>query len=174
MRAADIGDQTVVRLTHPDEFRYVVRMVRAHLHDGYLGVPGHREQGQRHADVVVEIAFGRAYAVFPGEHRSDQVLGGSLAVGSGQTYHRQTPSAQVRAMPYRQLLQCCERIIHHYQPVILRQLLPVGHSPCGAFLQGCGRIVVAVEILAFEREEYLSPGDFPTVGCHPASAVLIY
>ena len=173
MGAADIGDQAVVRAAHLHELGNVVGMVRPHLHDGDLGVGADREQGQRHSDVI-EITFGRTHAVFSGEHGAYQVLRGSLAVGSGKAYHRQMSAAQVRAMPYRQLLQCGERVVHHFEPLMLRQFPAVSHGPRGPFLKSGQCIVVAVEILAFEREEYLSPGDFPAVGGHPAAAVQIY
>ena len=174
MGAADVGDQPVVRTAHPHQFRNVVRVVRSHLYHGDFRIGTHGQQRQRHAYVVVQIAFGGADAVLFREHGPDQVLGRRLAVGSGEADYRKTSSVQPGAVHDSKLLKCGEGVIHKNQPAVFRKALPVGHGPCGTLGQRGEGIVVAVEILAPQREEYLSAGDFAAVGSHPASAVQVY
>ena len=174
MGAADVGDEAVVRLAHAHELRYVVGVVGSHFDHCDFRIRAHGQQRQRHADVVVQVAFGGAYAVFFREHCAEEVLGGGLAVGSREPYHREPSAAKVGAMPYCKLLQGGECVVGEDQPLVLRKAGPVGDSPCGAFFQCREGVVVAVEILAAQREENLAAGDFAAVGRDPAPAVQIY
>ena len=58
MGLADIGDYAVVRLAHLHEFFNVIRMAGTHFDHGYFSPGTNGEQGQRNADIIVQIALG--------------------------------------------------------------------------------------------------------------------
>jgi len=53
---AGVGDQPDGRTRHLDERRHLARVVGPHLHDRKAMLGSEAQQGERHADVVVEIA----------------------------------------------------------------------------------------------------------------------
>ena len=58
MGLADIGDYAVVRLAHLHEFFNVIRMAGTHFDNGNFHIRSKGKNGQRNADIIVQIALG--------------------------------------------------------------------------------------------------------------------
>ena len=83
MRFPDVGDEAVVGVGDLAEEVDFTWMGGAHFHDGDLGFGLDAQQGERHTDVVVEVAHRVDDVVFLGQHCRDELFGGCLAVGAG-------------------------------------------------------------------------------------------
>ena len=64
MGTPDIGDNPVVRLCDVDQLFDVARMAGAHFDHSHFVVVRQAEQGERYADMVVQVAFGVKKVVF--------------------------------------------------------------------------------------------------------------
>ena len=65
----DVGDKTVVGIGNLAEEIDFSRVIGTHLHDSNLGLWLDAQQGERHADMVVEVAHRVDDVVFLGQHR---------------------------------------------------------------------------------------------------------
>ena len=174
MRLADIGDQAVVGSAHLYELLYVVRVARTHLYHRYLRVWAYRQQRERHSYVVVEVAPGGDDPVFRAEHQGYQVLGGRLAVGAGEPQHRQGTAADMGTVMHRKRLKRRKSVIHPYEARIVGKVRAVHDRIRRSCLQRPEGIVVAVEVLSLEREEYLPAAYLPAVRRDTAAAFSIF
>lgn len=89
MLAADAGDHAVARRGHGHERREFAGMVGADLEDGGLVMRLQPEQGQGHANVVVETRLAPERGMFLAQHGGDQLLRRGLAVGAAHDDGRQ-------------------------------------------------------------------------------------
>ena len=64
MGLAHISHKTIVRKSNLYKFADVTRVARAHLDHGKLGLRIDFQQGKRHSDIVVQIAFRCCHIVF--------------------------------------------------------------------------------------------------------------
>ena len=80
---SDVGDEAIIRVGDLAEEVNFTWMVGTHLHDGDLGLGLDAQQGDGHADVVVEVTHRVDDVVFLGQHSRDELFGGCLAVGAG-------------------------------------------------------------------------------------------
>ena len=64
----DVGDEAIVGVGDLAEEIDFTRVAGTHFHDGHLGVRLDAQQGERHADVVVEVAHRVDDVVFLGQH----------------------------------------------------------------------------------------------------------
>ena len=92
---AHVGDHAVRGVCDAGEQGNLTLMVGAHLNEGELHVGRHRQQSQRDADVVVEVAFGRVHGVALREDGAQEFLGGRLAVAPGEAKHGATEALPV-------------------------------------------------------------------------------
>ena len=108
MGLADIGDYAVVRLAHLHEFFNVIRMAGTHFDHGYFSPGTNGEQGQRDADIIVQITLGGLHIEFCGKHSTDEFLGRSLAVGPGDPYYGEPWRTHILTVMAGQCLQCLQ------------------------------------------------------------------
>jgi hypothetical protein len=80
----DVGHETDVRIGEAREEGDLAGPVHAHLDDGHLRVLGTGEEGQRHAEFVVEVADRAVDAMARGEPRGDELLRRRLSGAAGQ------------------------------------------------------------------------------------------
>ena len=99
--APDVGDDAVVRLGDVAQCLDFSRVVGAHFYDSELRFGGHAQQGQWHADMIVEIAFGGGGPVFFRQDGVTQFFGCRLAVRARDT---QNGNFQLTAVVACQLL----------------------------------------------------------------------
>ncbi len=147
MRPADIGDHRQVGARGFAEHADLARMVGAHFQHGKaMGTP-QLKQRQRHADMIVEIAFGGERLARTAQHRGDHVLGGGLAVAAR---HRDFGDAEARGIGLRQRQQRLSRVAHgHIDPhrlAILFVPFAFHHGRQPSFLKALFHIRMPVEI----------------------------
>ena len=82
-------------------------LVRAALHHRELGAVFKREQGEWHADPVVEVPGGRMHLVGAAERRTQQLLGTRLSVRAADGDHGSPPGQTAVA---RQRAECHQRV----------------------------------------------------------------
>ena len=156
MRPPDVGEQTEIGFGDRAERCDLAAGARPHLHHPQLRVARHRQQRQRHADVVVEIAPRGVDRISLGQHAAHQLFGRGLAVAAGD---RQQRNAQPPPVLARQRLQRRQRVAHDDDPsgsvrTRLRSHRGIIHD--GARRTGRerrGGETVAVEAFAAQREE---------------------
>ena len=163
MGLAHVGDEAVRRLAYPGQGGDIVGMVRAHLHDGDVRVRADAQDGQGHADVVVQVALGGRDREVGGQDLADEFLGGRLPVRAGQADDR---DVQVLPMAGRQLLEGLERIREPEQPGVVPLDIVVHDGVGGAGLEGLRSIGVPVERLPFQGDEKLAGLQGPGVRIH--------
>ena len=159
--AAHIGDESAVGVGDAAEELDFAQMVGAHLDDGNLGIGGDGQQGQRHAEVVVEVALGGRHAVALGENGGDQFLGGGLAVGAGDA---DDGDGEVAAVLAGKFLQGAQHVGDDDATVVDLVLRIADDAQGGALLEGLRSKGVAIEMLALEGKEDASGGDGARVG----------
>src|ERR1019366_2437250 len=117
---ADVGDYPDVGFGDGGELADFSGMVHADLDDAYVAGVGQAKQGERHADVVVEIAIGFANDGKGGlQQVRDGVFGGGFARAAGHGDDRATP---LLARPGGQVLEVLfgigdeelDWILHHW------------------------------------------------------------
>ncbi len=86
MALADIGHHADVRPGHLAQAVHLPKVADAHLHHGQLMLPADAQQGQGHADLIVEIALRLQDAVLFRQHGRDELLGAGLAHAAGDAY----------------------------------------------------------------------------------------
>ena len=140
-------------------------MACPHFYDGYFGFIVDFQQGERHPDAVVEIAFGSRDFVFHRQDSLDEFFCSRLPVRSGQSDDRYRPAVYEchGPVPSGELLQSLQRVRN-------RDESGGNVRAAGRCLAGCFRIAVdyrmagsgfkrpdcigvPVEVFAFESEE---------------------
>ena len=82
MRFPDVGDAAVGRFCDKAEFLNVSLLVGSHLDDGNLVLGLQAQQGQRHADMVVQIPNSGKRIEFLLQHTMQEFLGSSFSIGA--------------------------------------------------------------------------------------------
>ena len=85
MSLADIGYQTIVRKSDIHKLLDISRMARSHLDDSKLSLGIYLQQGKRHSDAVVQIAFSSSHLILYRQDFTDKFLCGRLAVCTCQS-----------------------------------------------------------------------------------------
>ena len=88
---ADVRDYADVRAGDFGQPADFARVVHGHFEHGYAGVRWHAQDGERQADVVVEISDGLCYRHVDGQHGRDDVLGGGFSGAACYTYDLAAP-----------------------------------------------------------------------------------
>ncbi len=154
VRASDVGDD---RDTWAEQLRQqldLAEVVGADLDDAHGLVTPALQNGQRHTDVVVEIALRSPHGTERFERSARQILRRGLAVRPGDGHHG---GAMPRKRGARQLLQAFERLVDH--ETAHRQMRPTLPAVAGDENAACpvldGRldVVVRIETLAAKRDE---------------------
>ena len=159
---AHVGDHAACRLGDITEVSDLSLVVGAHFHKGKPGVARHREQGERHPDVVVEVALGGVHLQVASDQRFDELFGGGFSVASGEPEYRRPETVAVSAC---RILQCGQAIRHVHQS-FSGELWVVHHSGNAPFLHGLQRVWVAVEPRAFEGKIKAARTALARVRCH--------
>ena len=146
---ADVGDEAVVGLGNRGQQGDFAAGARPHLHHAELRRGIHRQQRQRHADVVVQVALRGAEHEALGEHAADELLGRRLAVAARDGQNRDAQRASVFA---GQRLERRQHVVDEDAPLAGRRRV-VDYGPHGPFAQGFGGKAVAVERGAPKGEE---------------------
>ena len=125
----------------------------------------HLEEGQRHANLIVQIAFGGQHVELAAEHRTYQFLGRGLAIRSGDANDLDgtLPVAELPTMMGCQLLECGEDIGHEESSLLTAACI-VDDSKRSALCKHLIHIGIAIETLALQCKEDLPRLDLATVG----------
>ncbi len=123
------------------------------------------QQGQGHADVVVEIALGgqRCLAHCGAQHGGDELRHRGLAVAAGDGDQRQF---EARTPALRQLAQGGAGVGHFDAGQPGRGQPALGHRPDGPGGARLGQPVVAVETLSAQRHKQIARAQGAGVGVH--------
>ena len=124
-----------------------------HLDDGNLGVFPYLQDRKRHADVIVQVPFGRRHMVTGTQNRPDHLLGSGFPVGAGKA---DDGDIELLPMVCSQLLQRLQRIRHLDEPGIGGLHRIVHHGIGGAGFQGLERKRIAVKVLSLQGHEKLA------------------
>ncbi len=131
------------------------------------GVARHREQGERHPDVVVEVALGGVH--LQGGSPTSDLMSSLVVVFPLLPVSPNTGARKTVAVSACRILQCGQAIRHVHQS-FSGELWVVHHSGNAPFLHGLQGVLVAVEPRAFEgkikrpgphwRESVVTPDDW--------------
>ena len=88
MGTPDIGDNPVVWLCYVNQLFDIARMAGSHFDHSHFVVVRQAAQGERYADMVVQVAFSVEKVLFGRQDGSQQFLGRCLSVCSGDTDNR--------------------------------------------------------------------------------------
>ena len=157
---AHVGDEAEVGVGNAAEVGYLAGVAGSHFDDGYLGVGGDGEEGERHAEVVVVVADGGMGAVAAGEDGVDEFFGGGLAIGAGDAYEG---DGELAAVVGGQLLQGGKHVGYHNAAVVDLVLGVADDAQGGSLVESLGCEGVAVEGLPTEGKEKTSGGYMPRV-----------
>ena len=138
-------------------------MVGARLDDGHLVGRRQAQQGFRHPDVVVEVAFRGQDAEALAQHGCDELLGGCFPVRPGHLHHRRAEPAAVKGC---QPLQGSEGVGHVEQPLVAPDSRIVDDGVGATGFQGFQGKGVAVERGSAQGEEYRTGRAVARVGRH--------
>ena len=165
MRLADIGDESEVGMNDGAEFGNVHRVVGTHLDDGKFVLRLHLEEGQRHADLIVQIAFGGQHVELSTKHRADQFLGRGLAIRSSDAndLNGTLPVAELLAMMGSQLLECGEDIGHEERSLLTAACI-IDDSKRSTLCKHLIHIGIAIETLALQCKEDLPRLNLAAIG----------
>ena len=155
MRPPDVGDDRCVGLGDFGEQGNFFLRIGPHFNDGDVGFCARSEQGQRHADVVVEVANGGVNVGVSGlQHAFHQFLGRGLAIASrqaitGQDHFRRCQRARDCKLPAHR---------HQNETRITRRgvLAFIYDSSDAAGINGLLCVGVPIEILTFQSEKQLA------------------
>ena len=107
MRQTNVGDVTVAGKGHLSQGLNFFLVVGTHFNHNEFWMGRGIEQGQRHADVVVEVPCRGMNLERCGQDISDEFLGGGFAIAAGHGKHGTGPCVSVGQ---GKLLQCVERV----------------------------------------------------------------
>ena len=165
VRLAHVGDQAAGGLGDLHQRGDLARGGRAQLDHGRARPGVDAEEGERHADMVVQVAVGINGFVLAGHHGAHQFLRGGLAVGAGDADHG---DIELAAVVGGQILQRFQHVFNQIAFALAGldalQRGAVHHRDAGALFEGLHGEVVAVKGLAFEGEEHRTFRDGAAVG----------
>ena len=165
MLALGVVDQCDGRLCHGGQTGDFARVVHAQL-DHSCGVAGAQtQQGQGHADVVVEIAFGRKglLALEGTQDGGDHLRHGGLAVAASD---RNQGQRKLRPPTSSQLAQGCFGIRHlqtRQTSVSQAMLCQCSHS---AVRHRLTQEVMRIKALALQRHKQITGAQAAGIGVH--------
>ena len=148
----------------------LTRVVHAQLDHGHAVVGAQIEQGQGHANVVVQVALGGQGVVsrMGTQDGRDHLCHGGLAVAAGHGDQRQT---ELRTPPSRQLTQSDACIGHHQRGQAVRRSLRLArgltHHGYSALRLGLGHELVAIKTLTTQSHKQVTCLQAAAVGVHP-------
>ena len=146
-------------------------MVHTHFNHGVTVVFAQIHQGERQADVVVEIARRRQHCVraeFGTQHRRQHFLHGCFAAGTGNPEHKRVHGLAPRR---RHLLQGVQRVGHEKAACNLGQITARHNGP-RAFGQHIRHKIVRVMILARQRDKQIAFLRLAAVGDDAANGMV--
>ena len=150
MGLSHIGNQAIIGMSDLHQLTDITRMAGTHLDHRQLMRLTKTKQCQRHANMIIQVAFRIKQVILGGKDRRDQFLGRRLTVRTRNTDHRQ---AQPVPMLSGQRLQCPQGIVDQDR-TIARQILGIIDHRIGAtFLQSRRRVLVPIETLALQGKE---------------------
>ena len=162
MGRADVRDHGDIRLGATRQAGNLPRPPHAHLHhDSAMVRPG-LQQCERHADVVVVVAFTGHQRPQRRQRRPDQFAGGGLARG---TRHRHQRQGQGTAVLTGQQLVGIEGVIDTpVQQTLWQGLVPVSGHDGGLSSAGGDLLEIRMAIESFSHQGHEEP-----TGLHPAA-----
>jgi hypothetical protein len=126
-------------------------MIGASLDDGNIVLWLDAKQGERHSDVIVEVAFGKENLLAFGKDGADEFLRSRLAVRARNLEDSTAPNL---TMMGGQILQGLQHIGNEDKSVVLLRDIGIIHNGEGTtLLEGLKGIVVSVERLALQGKE---------------------
>ncbi len=158
MALADIGDHTNVRPGHFAQAVHFPEFADAHLHHSHLMLFPDVQQCQRHAYLIVEIAFCLQNPVPHGQYPGDKLLGAGFARTSCDSHHFH---GQLPPVGLCHILQGLQRILHQQ---ITPPLRPVGIVFRFHLLRGFPGQYQRCPSLKRRRNEFMSVYPFPFRG----------
>ena len=99
VRVSDVGDHADLRFGDGRQRADLAGVVHAHFEHADAASVGQAQDGERHADVVVEIADGLADGQFDCQQVRDGVLGGGFARAARDADHAVLPTAGAPMRP---------------------------------------------------------------------------
>ena len=154
MGSPDIRDEPEVCFDYTAKVCYLAWMIGACLDDGNIVLGLDAKQGERHADVIIEIALGIEDVLPLGKDSADEFFCGGLAVGSRNLQNSLSPCF---AMIGSQFLQGRQHIRNEDESLVLLCDFRIIYDSKGTtFLESLQGIVVAVERFAFQGKENAS------------------
>ena len=168
--ALRVVDERHRRRRQPGQLPDLPRVVHAQFHHAHavpdLVVLAHPQQGQRQADVVVQIALGgeRSGAVASAQDGRDHLRHRGLAVAAGHRDQRQVETVP----PCRgQRLQGRQRIGHLQATQARLGQTTLGQGRHRARLARCSQEVMGIKALAAQGHEQVAGLQAAGVGMHP-------
>ena len=162
---ADVGDDTYVGLDGSGQIVDLAKAVHAHLQHAHGVLIGQTQDGQGHAQIVVEVALGFQDVILLSQHAGDHVLGSGLAHAAGD---RHEGNGKQRFIPDSQILQRHFGVFHLDIELVSAVTLqfPVGEDAGGAVFQGGVNIGMAVEALPHNGQKQSAFMDGTAVHVH--------
>ncbi len=163
----DVGNEGHVRLHQPAQIVDLPCVVHPQLHHAHLMAPLQLEQGEGHADVVVEVPLRFVDAEFCPQHGGYHVLGGGLAhrAGDGDKWDIE-PFFVIPGQLPQGALGGAHLDVEFAGEIALP--LPGGKAARRPRLQGSVNEGVAVEPLPLQGDEQAARLNAPAVGAHLA------
>ena len=155
MRAHGVVHQRGIGRGNAGQRRQLAEMVHAHFNHGITVVFAQIQQGERQADMVVEIARRRQHRIrteFGTQHRRQHFLHSRFAAGTGNPEHERVHGLAPRR---RQLLQGVQRVGHKKAACNARQIATRHNSP-RTFGQHVRHKVVRVVVFARQRNKQIA------------------
>lgn len=147
---ADISYEALVRESDIAEFADIAWVGSAHFDNGERVFFGKAEEGERHADLVIEIALSAEHVISEREGDIDKFLGGGFAVSACDSEER---DIELLAVVASQLLEGLKDIIDQNQSIVIAEVIAVNDSVLAAAVKGTDSKIVAVEIGTSESEK---------------------
>ena len=142
-------------------------MVHAQLNHSYFVARAQPQQGQGHANVVVEITLRGQHGIghMRAKDGGDHLRHRGLAVAAGDGYQRQ---AELRTPAAGQLAQGQFGVCHHqpWQASSIELGLRMAQRGYGAFGFGLCQEIVGIKALALQRHKQVARLDAAGVGVH--------
>ena len=171
VRAHGVVHQCGIGRGNAGQHRQLAEMVHAHFNHGVTVVFAQIQQGERQADVVVEIARRRQHRVraeFGAQHRRQHFLHGRFAAGTGNPEHKRVHGIAPRCC---QLLQGVQRVGHEKAACNVGQIA-VRHNSPRTFDQHVWHKIVRVVVLTRQRDKQIAFLRLAAVGDDAANGMV--
>jgi hypothetical protein len=156
---SNVGDHAMRRLSDFAQIRDFSLVIGPHFHEGKFSVDGHRQQGEGHAYVVVQIAMGGVHVHILAQYSPDKLLRGGLSIAPCQA---KDGGLEAPSVGLSQELQCGEtiRYLHDARSLNGGVVHDGGGTSFGYGLMGKS---VSIEALPFQSDVEQSRPAFPGV-----------